>query len=68
MRGYGVADLASALLTGRKPRLSADMSRHVVEALVGFKISSDTGRPYTMTTTCERPAVLPVGMKLWEVE
>lgn len=68
MRGYGVADLASALLTGRKPRLSADMSRHVVEALVGFKISSDTGRPYTMTTTCERPAALPVGMKLWEVE
>ncbi len=68
MRGMGVADLAAALLSGRKPRLSADMSRHVVEALTGFKISSDSGRPYVMTTTFERPAMMPVGLKLWEVE
>jgi len=68
MRGMGVADLACAILDGRKARLSADMSRHVVEALTGFKKASDSGQPYVMTTTFERPEAMPAGLKLWEVK
>lgn len=68
MRGLGVADLASALLNGRKPRLSAELSRHVLEALLGFKIASDTGRPYKMTTTCEKPEAVPAGLACWAID
>ena len=68
MRGLGVSDIASALLHGRKPRLSGALSRHVVEALTGFKISSDTGLPYVMQTTCQRPEPVPTGLALWQVD
>jgi hypothetical protein len=68
MRGLGVSDLASAIISGRKPRLSIELSRHVLEALVGFKISFDSGRPYKMTTTCERPAPVPAGLECWKID
>jgi len=55
-RGRGVSDMADAIMTGRKARVSADMSRHVTEALIAFDISSENnGAVYTMTSTCERP-------------
>ena len=68
MRGMGVSDLASAIISGRKPRLSAELSRHVVEALLGFKVSSDSGQPYKMTTTCEKPAPVPKGLECWAID
>lgn len=68
MRGLGVSDLASALLHNRKPRLSAELSRHVMEALLGCKISSDTRRPYKMTSSCERPAAVPAGLECWAID
>lgn len=68
MRGLGVADLASAILTGRSPRVSGDFSLHLLEALAGFQISSDENRVYQMTTTCSRPAPMPEGLGLWEMD
>ncbi len=68
MRGLGVSDLASAIIHGRKPRLSAELSRHVLEALLGAKISSDTDKPYKMTTTCERPSAVPAGLECWAID
>lgn len=68
MRGLGVSDMAQAVKTGRKSRLSSELSRHVVEALTAFEIASSTNTVYEMQTTCERPDPMPKGLKLWEVE
>lgn len=67
MRGLGVSDMAQAILTGRKPRLSSDISLHVVEILNAFEISAKTGSAYEMTTSCERPEPMKEGLALWEV-
>lgn len=68
MRGMGVSDMAQALIDGRSSRLSADMSRHVAEALAAFEIASETGKVYHMTTSCERPEPMVSDAKLWEVK
>jgi len=68
MRGFGVAEMAGALATGRKCRLDGDFSRHVVEALLAFDSSVRENKPYVMTTTCERPESMPDGLELWAVE
>ena len=67
MRGLGVCDMAQALIDGRKSRLDAQLSLHVVEALNAFEIASDTGKVYEMTTTCERPEPMGMDWDLWEV-
>ena len=57
-RGLGVTDMADAILTGRKPRVSADLCRHVTEAINAFNVSVETGLPYKMTTTFEQPEAM----------
>ena len=57
-RGVGVADMADAILNGRKPRVSAELCRHVTEAINAFNQCAVTSLPYVMTTECERPAIL----------
>jgi len=60
-RGHGVSDMADAIMNGRKPRVSAEMSRHITEALIAFDTSSQNdGQVYNMTSTCERPEPLPI--------
>ena len=54
-RGMGINDMAECILHGAKPRCSMYMSRHVTEAITGIAVSAETGMPYVMTTTCERP-------------
>lgn len=61
-RGLGVADMAMALTKGRKNRSNGDVAFHVLEAMHGFHIASETGRHYAMTSTCERPAPMPMGL------
>lgn len=68
MRGLGVSDMAQAILDNRLSRLSCELSRHVVEALTAFEISSSTNSVYEMTTTCERPAPMHEQAALWEVK
>lgn len=57
-RGAGVADMARAILEGGKPRVSAELCRHVTEAINAFDISAQTGLPYRMTTTFEKPKMM----------
>ena len=57
-RGLGVTDMADAILTGKKPRVSADLCRHVTEAINAFDVSAETGVPYQMTTTFEQPEAM----------
>ena len=57
-RGRGVSDMADAIVHGRKARAGADIARHVSEALAAFNICVETGKPYVMQSTCERPEPL----------
>lgn len=57
-RGRGVSDMADAIIHGGKARAGAEISRHVSEALIAFNICVETGKPYVMQSTCERPEPL----------
>jgi hypothetical protein len=50
--------MAAAIVEGRKPRVSADLCRHVTEAINAFDVSAQTGEPYKMTTTFEMPEAM----------
>ncbi|MDR0709276.1 MAG: Gfo/Idh/MocA family oxidoreductase [Spirochaetaceae bacterium] len=60
-RGIGPAELAWSLRKGRKPRTSEEMAFHVLELLLGLYQSCESKTFYTMTSTFERPAVIPRG-------
>lgn len=68
MRGFGVSDMASALLSGRPSRINAGLSRHVTEVLSSFDVCAREGIVYDVKTNCERPAPLPEGLPLWAVD
>jgi len=61
-RGVGAADMAKAIMTGRKHRASGELAYHVLEAMHGFHDASEQGKHYIMKSTCERPAPLPLGL------
>ncbi|MFC4597635.1 Gfo/Idh/MocA family protein [Cohnella hongkongensis] len=61
-RGVGAADMASAILTGRKHRASGELAYHVLEAMYGFHDASEQGKHYVMKSACEIPAPLPLGL------
>ncbi len=67
-RSFGVADMAAAIAADRPHRASGALATHVLEILLGFERSSESGGVYEMTTTCERPAALPSGLKPGEVD
>lgn len=61
-RGIGVADMAYAIINGRKPRADASLGRHALEVIVGLVQSCETDTLYTLQSTCERPAALRQGI------
>lgn len=61
-RGIGAADMAKAAVTGRAHRANGELAFHVLEAMVGIHIAAQKGEHYTMTSTCEKPAPLPLGL------
>jgi len=60
-RGIGVADMAYALRTGHPPRTSGEMTYHVLDVMHAFEDASREGRHIELTSTCQRPAPLPLG-------
>lgn len=62
LRGTGVADLAYAIRSGRPHRASGELANHVVEVMAAFEKSSLTQQHVRITSTCERPAMLPLGL------
>jgi predicted dehydrogenase len=60
-RGYGVADMARALLSGSPHRASGELAYHVLDVMHAFTDASRTGRHVRIASTCARPAPLPVG-------
>ncbi|MCL1795726.1 MAG: Gfo/Idh/MocA family oxidoreductase [Clostridia bacterium] len=62
-RGLGLADMARALQTGRKPRADMEQLLHVLEAMEGFETSERTGGWVRLSSPFERaPAMDPCAM------
>jgi predicted dehydrogenase len=58
-RGIGVADLASALISGRPLRASSALAYHALEVMTAFERASESGQYISMQSSVERPAPLP---------
>jgi predicted dehydrogenase len=67
-RSIGVADMASAIASGREHRASGALAFHVLEVMEAFQTSSDEGRRVAIESRVERPAMLPPGLSLGELD
>ncbi len=54
-RGLGLADMASAILSGRTPRAGMAQIHHVLDVLTGFERSARSGKWIDMETVYDRP-------------
>jgi predicted dehydrogenase len=61
-RGLGVADMAHGLRSGRAHRANGDLAFHVLEIMEAIHVASAEDRHVQLTSCCERPAALPLGM------
>lgn len=61
-RGIGVADMATALRSGRAHRANGDLAFHVLDLMHAFHDSSREGRHIMVESNCDRPAALPLGL------
>lgn len=59
-RAVGIAEMADAIQTGRPIRAGLEMAFHVLEVMEAFERSSERGTHVEITSTCGRPAPLPV--------
>lgn len=67
-RGIGVVEMADAVREGRPPRASAAIAYHVLDVMQSIAESAMTGRHVEVTSTCERPTPLPVGIPVGRSE
>jgi predicted dehydrogenase len=61
-RILGVADMAHAIRANRPHRASGALAYHVLEVMVAFQRSSDSGAVVAIESRPERPAILPAGL------
>ncbi len=57
-RGLGVWDMAKALRLGEPHRTNGSFAYHVLDIMLGFTDSSNSGAFYTPQSSCERPAAM----------
>ena len=67
-RGLGVADMASAIATGRKHRASGDLAYHVLDVMAASLETAEQGKTVTLASTCEKPAALPLDLADGEID
>ena len=60
-RGYGLADMATAIRTNRPHRASGELAFHVLEIMDGIVRAGTEHRVVEMTSTAARPAPVPFG-------
>ncbi len=58
-RAIGLAEFGHAIRTGQEPRTGGTFAYHVLEVLLAFETSSESGRHIEIESTCERPRPLP---------
>jgi len=61
-RALGLAEMASALEHGRRPRASWKQTLHVLEILTGFERAAKQGGYLDLTTTYEREAPMAANL------
>ncbi len=61
-RSLGVADMAHAIRSGRPHRANGQMTYHVLDLMHTIHDASAQGHHIEMTSTCERPAPMPLGL------
>lgn len=67
-RGVGVADMAAGLRSGRPSRASGDLALHVLDIMQACLDSSSQARFVELTSQCQRPASLPIGLRDGEID
>jgi predicted dehydrogenase len=67
-RSVGVADLAYAIREKRDHRASGERAYAVLDAMLGFLDSGQTGKPVKIKAKYERPAPLPTGLPLGQLD
>jgi predicted dehydrogenase len=61
-RGIGVADMATAIQSGRAHRASGELAYHVLDLMYAFQDASQQEQHVQMQSTVERPAAIPTGL------
>jgi predicted dehydrogenase len=61
-RSLGIADMAHSIRSGRKHRANGEMAYHVLDIMHTIHDASSQGTHIEMTSTCERPAPMPIGL------
>ncbi|MBX2999789.1 MAG: Gfo/Idh/MocA family oxidoreductase [Caldilineaceae bacterium] len=61
-RGLGLADMAHAIVHNRQHRASGELAFHVLEIMEAIHVASDQGKHVSLTSHCERPALLPIDL------
>jgi predicted dehydrogenase len=67
-RGVGIADMAVAIRNGRPHRANGAMGYHVIDIVHGFHEASSLNRHVFLTSRCDRPAPLPLGLEDWTID
>jgi predicted dehydrogenase len=67
-RILGVADMAQAIRANRPHRASGALAYHVLEVMEAFQRSSDSGAFVTIESRPPRPAMLPTGLAVGELD
>ncbi|MFE4469768.1 Gfo/Idh/MocA family protein [Leifsonia sp. NPDC056824] len=62
-RGYGLADLARAIETGRPHRASGELAFHVLEIMEAVLAAGARHEVVTLTSTVERPQAVPAEVR-----
>jgi predicted dehydrogenase len=62
-RSIGVADMAYALQSNRPHRANGEMAYHVLDIMHAVHDAARDGRHVSLTSTCARPAPLPLGLR-----
>ncbi len=61
-RGIGIADMATAIASGRDHRASGQLGFHVLDAMHAILESAEAARHVELTSPGLRPAALPTGL------
>ncbi len=61
-RGLGVADMATAITSGRPHRASGELAFHVLDIMESIHVASEEGTHIRLQSACERPAPIPLGL------
>ena len=67
-RSIGVADMATAIVTDRPHRASGALAFHVLEVMEAFQTSADEGRRVKIESRVERPAMMPAGRDIGQID